>query len=42
MKKCVVMCEVEFMVITIQLYFMYMELTFFFTDKGMVLKDGMF
>lgn len=39
---CVVMSKVEFMVITIQFYFMYMQLTFFFTDKGMVLKNGMF
>ncbi len=39
---CVVMRKVEFMVITIQFYFMYMQLTFFFTDKGMVLKNGMF
>ncbi|ASO07641.1 hypothetical protein AREALGSMS7_04239 [Arenibacter algicola] len=39
---CVVMRKVEFMVITIQFYLMYMQLTFFFTDKGMVLKNGMF
>jgi len=38
----VIMGKVEFMVITIQFYFMYMQLTFFFTNKGMVLKDGMF
>jgi hypothetical protein len=39
---CVVMRKVEFMVITIQFYLMYMQLTFFFTHKGMVLKNGMF
>ena len=38
----IIMRKVEFMVITIQFYFMYMQFTFFLTNKGMVLKDGMF
>gem|GEM_PF-3776921 len=34
--------DIKFVIIAIQFYLMYMEFAFFFTNKGGVLRDGMF